>query len=609
MIPQIFAVWVPDWPAVSALMDASLAPDSPIVIMRGGRVLSSSAIARAQGVRTGMRKRTAQEVSPAAVFVSQDGGRECANFEPVIVAAHGVLPGWTMIRPGLMWAQLRVRRDGATAGAPADAAGAGVRRAPDPQEHSLKVASDLVDAIAHYTGVEAHVGVGGSVLGAAVAARTDAYIEPRDAAKYVRAQSVDVLALLATDAGERVRILSLVQSLHGLGVRTMDQLLAVGPAAINTRFGALGAWAVRQAALADDPLVRPWQGERIIEEHAILEPPAERAEQVMFAAIDAAERWYQGLLSGGLSCAQVDITLHTVGGEAVQRLWQADSTMWGGLTPRRVLDRLRWQVEAWLQRSEGDGRQADQRSVHRVTLRAVGLHPVDTQQEGLWGNARGGDGKAKAAIDRMCTMVEPGDVLQPRRTGGRTPIERIALRPWGQGADPATDDTAGGIEGNNSGGEQAGAASKPNGYAGAAGPRKRKGTPTAVPSATAQGTESSTASGRPWPGALPSPAPSAVLTGNDTTVSVTDRRGNPVTIDDRLNLSAEPHLLQRGTGQSILITNWAGPWSLLQRSWYRLHSAATTPGGGIYLQILTEPGQGYLLVFGQAQWRCEGIYD
>jgi protein ImuB len=116
---------------------------------------------------------------------------------------------------------------------------------------------------------------------------------------------------------------------------------------------------------------------------------------------------------------------------------------------------------------------------------------------------------------------------------------------------------------------------------------------------------------RPWPGALPPPAPSVVLP-EPVPAHVLDAAGRPVVIDVRLAVSGDPaRVVVPGEGAwngvDAAVVDWAGPWPVAERWW-------TTQGRRrVFLQVVADgeeaPTLGLLLSSSAGEWSLEALYD
>ena len=128
----------------------------------GRRLTAVSALARAEGVRRGMRRRQAQGVCPELVLLPADDARDVRLFEPVAAAAETVVAGIEVVRAGM----LLLPAGGAS------------------RYHGSEdaLAEQLVDAVAAGSGHECAVGTADGLLAAVLATRTGA----RGAARWRR---------------------------------------------------------------------------------------------------------------------------------------------------------------------------------------------------------------------------------------------------------------------------------------------------------------------------------------------------------------------------------------------------------------------------------------
>lgn len=151
------ALWVPDWPVAAVIAEGVTAAHVPVAVHDGRGITAASARARAEGVRRGMRRRSAQALCPGLVLVAADEGREARAFEPLVQALETVVAGVEVTRPGV--AVLPARGPSRHVGS----------------EEAL--AELLVGRVAEETGSECQVGIADGLLGAVLAAR-DGIIVP-----------------------------------------------------------------------------------------------------------------------------------------------------------------------------------------------------------------------------------------------------------------------------------------------------------------------------------------------------------------------------------------------------------------------------------------------
>jgi len=185
--------------------------------------------------------------------------------------------------------------------------------------------------------------------------------------------------------------------------------------------------------------------------------------------------------------------------------------------------------------------------VTRVRISPEAVDPVGAHERGLWGT--GPDENVHSGLSRVQGMVGHRGVLTATPSGGRTPAERQTLVPWGDRPLVSRD------------------------------PRK------------------------PWPGALPPPAPATVYE-LPRQIAVQDARGRPVAVDERGTLSAPPAAMVSPTGARRPLTAWAGPWPLQERWWDATAARSTNR-----FQAVDSEGVAWLLVLDDEGWWAEGRYD
>ncbi|MCL2467281.1 MAG: DNA polymerase Y family protein [Micrococcales bacterium] len=355
------------------------------------------------------------------------------------------------------------------------------------------LADALVEAVAVGTGHECGVGTADGLLAAVLAARTGAVVPAGGSAGFLADQPVGSLLTAVVDDSDEVD--DLVGLLVRLGLRTLGAFAALPHADVAARFGRLGIWAHTLASGRD---IRPPARRRVEPDLVVgddLDPPVERADQTAFAGRRLAERLHTLLVTRGLSCGRLRICARTDGGTELARVWHAD-TATGGLSPARITDRVRWQTEGWLTHDGPDS------GLVRLEIAALDVVVAGAQQPGLWGAASGADVRAHRALDRVQQLV--GDqVFTARLQGGRDPAEQVHLVAWG--SDEPSDRPL----------------------------------------------------DRPWPGRLPDPVPSSVLTV-PRDVTLLDASGRPVLLDERGWLDGTPVTVVPGTSwtRGLALGGW-----------------------------------------------------
>ncbi|WP_019634174.1 DNA polymerase Y family protein [Actinomadura atramentaria] len=468
--PRVLVVWCPDWPATAAGIDAATAG----AVVARGRLAACTAAARAAGVRRGQRVRDAQRRCPELVVQDRDEAAEGRLFETVAAAVAALIPRVEVVRPGVCAVPAR---------GPAQFYGG---------EEALRV--HVQDAVVE-AGFDCGAGVADGLFAAELAARQDggAIVPAGGSARFLAPYPLAVL--------ERPELAEL---LARLGVRTLGDFAALPAASVADRFGADGARAHRLARGIEPRPLAPGAAAADRAARTAFDPPAERAEQVVFAARRLAAELHAALAADGVTCARLGVEVGFADGRVLERLWRHD----GNLSATAVAERVRWQLAAW-RPEEGDA-DAVWGGAAWLELVPDQLVPDTGRQDGLWGRGAVTDRVARAA-DRVQALLGHGGVARPVLVAGRDPGERVVRVPVG---DLAPTD-------------------RPDG---------------------------------PWPGGVPDPAPAAVPPG-PLPAEVTDDAGARVAVSARCAVSAPPARLAVGGGPAVRIVAWNGPWPVAERWW------------------------------------------
>lgn len=402
---RVLALWSPDWPVTAAARAARVPAHRPAAVVAANRVLACSALARAHGVRRGLRRREAQARCPDLAVLTSDPDRDARAFEPVVAAVEELAPGVEVVRPGLVALPAR---------GPAGWFGG-----------ELVAAERLIDQVAARTHVECQVGIADGLFAAVLAARrgvaveaghTPAFLAPLDVAELDRDPDVDRSELVGL--------------LHRLGLRNLGAFGALDAEDVASRFGADALLAHRLARGLDPrPPVRRWPPEELAVETE-LDPPVDRVDAAAFAARGLAERLHRVLAGHGLSCTRLGVAAATVGGEELHRVWRCAEP----LTPAGTVDRVRWQLDAWLTRRGPVAGESG--GLHRLRLVPEETVTAGALQLGLWGDVGEGDERAGRALVRVQALLGPEAVVTAALVGGRGPAEQVRLVPWGDERPP-----------------------------------------------------------------------------------------------------------------------------------------------------------------------------
>ncbi len=513
---RTLVAWCPDWPVV-----ASGSPlDEPAAVVFANRVVAASPAARAHGVERGLRRRVAQARCADLVIHERDEAREARLFEPVVAALDDVTPRVEVTRPGTC---------------------AMVTRGPSRYFGSDERVAELVrdrmgGVLAGRT--EVRVGVADGPFAAALAAR---------AANPVR--MVDAGATPPFLAPMRIGVLDrpeLTDVLVRLGIRTLGAFAALPAADVLARFGSDGRGAHRLAAGLDErpPDARLPPADWSVS--AEIDPPADRVDRVAFVARSLADELHRRLGRQGVTCVRIAIEAETEHGEELVRLWRHEGT----LSDAAVADRVRWQLDGWL---NGSATNRPSGGIMRVSLVPDELIPATGRQLGFWGGETETDERAARVAARLQGQLGAESVLVPERQGGRHAHEQLTLVP-------------------------------------AAAVELRGRSLAADPDAP------------PWPGSLPTPSPSRVLP-DPQPAEVRAEGGQTIHVTGRGLLSGSPtHLVIDGRARPV--DRWAGPWPVDERWW-----DSDSHRRQARFQVVTDDGVARLLSLEGGGWWVTAVWD
>jgi protein ImuB len=520
MAARVLALWCMDWPAVAAATASDLPATAQVAVTLANRVVACSSAARAAGVRRGLRRRESQARCPQLHVVTADPDRDARFFEPVTATVDDLVPRAEVLRPGLL--VLPVRGDARYFGSEPEAA------------------ERLIDAVSA-AGVESQAGIADQLPTAVFAARVGRIVEPGEDAAFLADLSIRELATEPSLSGEgRAELADL---LWRLGIRTIGQFATLSRTDVSSRFGADAVVAHRFAR--GEPERGPSGREPAPELDAEMrcDPPIDRVDAAAFAGRSLASQLHQTLMSAGVGCTRLAIHAVTANGEELNRVWRCAEP----LTEDATADRVRWQLDGWLNNRSGNKPTA---AVTMLRLQPVEVVSAEALQLPLWGSLGEEDRlRARRALVRVQGLLGLEAVQVPVLSGGRGPAERITLVPLGDELVPRAD------------------------------PRQ------------------------PWPGHLPEPSPSVLL---DEPVELLDAQGNPVNVTTRGVFSADPARL-RAADRNGPLRWWAGPWPVDERWWDPTVKAGRTARA----QVLVDCGreQAFLLCYRQRRWYLEGIYE
>lgn len=486
-------VWCPDWPIVAWRSVEPALADQPLVVIdrinNREVVCATDARARAAGVHRGIRRREAQARCPEVQIRPVDPGIEARAFERVVRTLEALTVRLEVHAPGRIAFPTR-----------------GPSRYFGGDE---ALAHHIVALVRACEVAQVRVGVADGGLAAWCAARR---------ADPVRVVAPDTSAAFLAD--HPIAVLGdpdFADLARRLGITTLGAFVALPVSAVLARFGTEGVHRHMRARGEDDaPLQLQTPPELLVEQHEF-DPPVVRVDAAAFAAKALADRCIAHLDRLGYACTRVLVEAQTEHGSEFARAWRHD----GPLHASALADRVRWQLEAWLQPDARTGAIAPPGGAIDAVLVDVdagptnglvwvritpeGIVPTDGRQLGFWGGDQAATERMARACARVQTLCGPHAMVRAIPRGGRLPQEWVQWVPWGDVPTPVVDGA--------------------------------------------------------WPGRIPGPAPARVweppvpaeLRAND---------GSVINVSARGDVSGEPATLTCTAfpGGGGRIDGWAGPW-------------------------------------------------
>jgi protein ImuB len=516
---RTLVVWCHDWPVVAA----GIPPDVPAAVIHANRVVVANAAARAGGVEVGLRRREAQGRCPELEVLEPDLSRDARAFEPVLGAVGTLTPRIEVRLPGACAVVVR-----------------GPSRYFGGDDALARRTADLVAQVLDGRGT-AGVGIADGPFAARLAA------EQGSVTVVARHESPAFLAPFPVSTLDRPE---LADVLGRLGITTLGAFAALPSSQVSGRFGSDGTAAHRLARGLDERPVAARIPLPDLVVTAELDPPAERVDTAAFVAKNLAGELHRRLAALGLACTRVLVVAETEHGERHERLWRDE----GALTAGAVADRVRWQLDGWI-----NGLSGRDRPTAGITL--LQLVPDEVvaakgRQLGFWGGTTEAGERAARALARVEALLGPGAAAVPEWRGGRSPAERVAAVPA-----------------------------------------------SAVDLTASRAAAHSEWVAEPWPGQIPAPAP-AVVHPEPVLAEVLDAGGNPVAVNGRGTASAAPARVLVGGRPWAEVGAWAGPWPADER-WWDLEAHRRRAR----VQVVTTDGRAGLFVVEGGSWWLEATYD
>ena len=529
--PRLGVLWCPHWPVIVA----GAAADEAVMVLHANRVVAMSRRAEADGIVVGQRRREAQARSPHVRIAAHDPLREARAFDRIAQAIGALIPRVEITEPGTLTFIAR-----------------GPSRFYGGEEAMLARMIDEIGVTIAASGSGSSLSSVGSIGGGIADGRFAATIAARRSARAGSPRMVapGVVATAAFLAPLSVRVLGdaaglaadVVDLLLRLGVHCLGDLAALPAPDVLARFGHAGVFARRIAAGGDDRLPGTIELPPGSSVHRDFDEPVHHSDIVVFAARQLAEELIGSLAAQGRVVTRLVVTLQTEHGEHSERVWYRST----GLNLGAVVERVRWQLEAWAQQAVATA------GIVVLRLEPAEVRSDDGVQLGLWGGRTQADEWATRAVARLVAVAGEQQVLVPAGAGGRQPADAFRLVP------AATANLADPVE------------------------RLRP-------------------SLGPWPGQLPSPSPT-VIHEQPIAIRIVDAAGAFVQVSGRGAISASPARIIVDGAVDVIIA-WAGPWPIDERWWDPVRSRRLAR-----LQVLTESGRLLLVAVEHQQWWLTGEY-
>ena len=514
-VPRVAVLWCPHWSVVVA----GAAPNEPVMVLHANRVVAHSAAAGEDGVAVGQRRRDAQARCPLVRIAQYDAARDARAFERVVQAVAAIVPRVEVTEPGTLTFLAR----GPSRYFGGDAAMAAT---------VMRIANEAAELVGSSFGL----GIADGRFAAGVAGRRSARLGEsvviaaghKAVAEFLAPLPVRLLTVVAGVPAE------FVQLLGRLGVHHLGSLAALPVVDVAARFGPLGTFTHRIASGGDDRLPGTHDPPAGLAVQRIFEQPVHHSDVLVFVARQLAQELVEQLAGDGRVCTRLIVAAETEHGEKSERAWYRSN----GLSAAAMVERVRWQLEAWAQHETLTA------GVTLLRLDPVEVRSDDGVQLGLWGGRTQADEWAVRAVARMVAVAGEQQVLVPAVQGGRHPHELFTWVP-------------------------------------------------AVTTDLLEPTERLAANSAPWPGRLPTPSP-AIVHANPQSIVVTDAAGGAVRVTGRGFMSAPPATVGSETVQA-----WAGPWPIEERWWdlaraRRMARLQVLTHSGRLLLLSVERGQWWL---------------
>lgn len=529
-------VWCPHWPVIAA----GLAADTAGAVVRNQQVVAVTHAGREAGVRVGMRRRDAQSRCASIELVEYDESRDARCFEPIVRALGEIVPVLEVSEAGTVLFGAR----GPSRWCGGDHALADRVRS---IVHNVLASPDIAAATCADP-VDIGVSVVDGRFAALVMARYSARLGRPLVIESGQAATAAALAPVSVRSLAEVADVpaDLVDLFTRLGLRQLGDLAALESNDIGARFGPVGTFAHRLARGDDErhPAGRAPSPDLAVAQ--TFDDPVLQVSPLVFTARQLADTLHGSIAARGERCTRLLVEAETDHGERSERQWYVAD----GLGAAAMVERVRWQLEGWVQQPGGLSA-----GVVLLRLTPLEVRVADGRQLGFWGEASDADEQAQRVVARLVGLLGPDAVLVPEWGGGRHAGDRYR---WVPAVSVDLEDVRA---------------------------RHRAVQPGSSP----------------WPGTITAPSP-AWWSSQPEQIDVLDECGSTVQVDGRGVLSATPAAIRRGA-RVINVSAWAGPWPADERWWDPLRRRRRAR-----FQLVLDDHDALLVCLERGAWWLEGQY-
>ena len=414
---RYFSLWVPSWPVASSWLELGHKPDTPTVIFDRGdnkaKVIATCPLGYREGIRRGMRQRSAQAITPRAHFVISDPVIETKTFEQILEITREMVPRVSLVRPG------RLEFDGV---GPTNYFGG-----------EYNAAAELIGRVNNIGVDDVFIGIGDTRFSSYVAARLAPY-NNTDSIYIVESGKESTKSFLNSQPLSLLDAPEIVDLLNKVGLSTLGDIASISASDMLARFGEQGAQV--------HALVTGYEDERdtrnlstpseLLFEEYVSDEPLTSSTQAAFVAKQLSHSLSERLYDQALACSELEIETHLSNGETCTRIWRVESSSFEQVIASRVLI----QCDQWLKmkgREVIETTYADEhiysesfpRGINKIKITATGTMPSHRRQISLFGADPARDADALTSIERIKSIIGNESVCLLEAVGGRMPSEAI----------------------------------------------------------------------------------------------------------------------------------------------------------------------------------------